>query len=278
MLEYSNKAFDRRIDKVLSRPFRARGPFEAEQFKAIQRMEGAKESAQVLTKDYLKRFDRIINTIEKKALPASKASGLTDSLSNALVRFMNKGKFVVKDKKIIPQGYSVKATNEFMKTMTKDLKVDREDAVALMDEFFSVQKTWADFLNIIYKGKNVNVSKNEFTNLWNDRIRDSLSTEFKIFGDKSLKPIDEFAPAASVKDAVAKIFVRSAKENNKVLSKGEALLMVNDIIKNVRLDKTTKTPVFRFGTRMVDPLNEKAVATKNIAENITGGGKLNRTK
>ena len=277
-LEYSNKAFERRVDKFLSRPFRARGPFEAEQFKAIQRMEGAKESAQVLTRDYLKRLDRIVNTIEKKALPASRASGLTDSLSNALVRFMNKGKFVVKDKKIIPQGYSVKAANEFMKTMTKDLKVDRDDAVALMDEFFNVQKTWADFLNIIYKGKNVNVSKNEFTNLWNDRIRDSLSTEFKIFGDKSLKPIDEFAPAASIKDDVAKIFMRSAKENGKVLSKGEALLMVNDIIKNVRLDKTTKTPVFRFGTRMVDPLNEKAVATKNIAENITGGGKFKPDK
>ena len=277
-LEYSNKAFERRVDKFLSRPFRARGPFEAEQFKAIQRMEGAKESAQVLTRDYLKRLDRIVNTIEKKALPASRASGLTDSLSNALVRFMNKGKFVVKDKKIIPQGYSVKAANEFMKTMTKDLKVDRDDAVALMDEFFNVQKTWADFLNIIYKGKNVNVSKNEFTNLWNDRIRDSLSTEFKIFGDKSLKPIDEFAPAASIKDDVARIFMRSAKENGKVLSKGEALLMVNDIIKNVRLDKTTKTPVFRFGTRMVDPLNEKAVATKNIAENITGGGKFKPDK
>ena len=54
--------------------------------------------------------------------------------------------------------------------------------------------------------------------------------------------------------------------------------MVNDIIKNVRLDKTTKTPVFRFGTRMVDPLNEKAVATKNIAENITGGGKFKPDK
>ena len=54
--------------------------------------------------------------------------------------------------------------------------------------------------------------------------------------------------------------------------------MVNDIIKNVRLDKTTKTPVFRFGTWMVDPLNEKAVATKNIAENITGGGKFKPDK
>jgi len=122
------------------------------------------------------------------------------------------------------------------------------------------------------------VSKNEFTKLINDRIRNSLSTEFKIFGDKSVKAIDEFAPAASVKEQVAKIFMRSAKENKQVLSKGEALSMVNDIIKNVRLDTTTKTPVFKFGTKKIDPLNEKAVATKNIAENITGGGKFTPDK
>ena len=38
-----------------------------------------------------------------------------------------------------------------MKTMTKDLKIDSDDAVSLMDEFFNVQNTWADFMNIIYK-------------------------------------------------------------------------------------------------------------------------------
>ena len=37
-------------------------------------------------------------------------------------------------------------------------------------------------------------------------------------------------------------------------------------------------PSFKFGTRKVDPLHEKAVATKNIAENITGGGKFKPDK
>lgn len=36
--------------------------------------------------------------------------------------------------------------------MTKDLKIASDDAVSLMDEFFNVQQTWADFMNVIYKG------------------------------------------------------------------------------------------------------------------------------
>mgnify|MGYP000097164610 FL=1 len=37
-------------------------------------------------------------------------------------------------------------------------------------------------------------------------------------------------------------------------------------------------PMFKFGTRKIDPLSEMAVATKNIAENITGGGKFKPDK
>ena len=65
-----------------------------------------------------------------------KATGLTDSLSDAFVKFINKGKFVVKNKKIIPQGFKTADTNAFLKTMTKDLKIASDDAVSLMDEFF----------------------------------------------------------------------------------------------------------------------------------------------
>ena len=171
-LAYSNSKIEQFVEKWISKPFRARGPFEAEQFKAIQKMEGAKDAGRKIAEDYLKRFDRIVHTIEKKALPASRASGLTDTLAESLVKFINRGKFAVSKGKIIAQGYSTKVMNEFMKTMTKDLKIDPDDAVALMDEFYNVQKTWADFMNIIYKGQNVNVAKNEFVKLMSDRIKE----------------------------------------------------------------------------------------------------------
>jgi len=270
-LAYSSSKFEQLVEKYISKPFRARGPWEAQQFRAIQKMEGSKDAGKKIAEDYLKRFDRIIHSIEKNALPASRASGLTDALAETLVKFINKGRFATKGDKIIPQGYSVKDTNAFMKTMTKDLKIADENAVALMDEFFNVQNTWADFMNIIYKGKNVNVPKTDFAKIMSDRIKNSLSTEFKIFRDGSVKPIDGYAVSSSIKNEVAQIFIRAAKENGKTLSKEEALMTVNDIIKNVRLDKVTKMPVFKFGTRKIDPLNEKALIRKNIGENITDG-------
>ena len=165
-----------------------------------------------------------------------------------------------------------------MKTMVNDLKIASDDAVGLMDEFFNVQQTWADFMNVIYKGQNVNPGKNAFVDLMNDRINISLSNEFKIFGDKSVRVVDEFAPSASVRDEVANIFMRTARDNASRLTKEEALRTVDDIIKNVELHPSTNTPIFKFGTSKVNPLGEHAVATKNIAENITGGGKFKPDK
>ena len=52
--------------------------------------------------------------------------------------------------------------------------------------------------------------------------------------------------------------LKEPKENGKTLSKEEALMTVNDIIKNVRLDEVTRMPVFKFGTRKIAPLNEES--------------------
>ena len=159
-LAYSSSNIEQFVEKFISKPFRSRGPMQADEFAGVQRMEGAKESSRKIVEDYLRRFDKIIYNIEKKAMPAARASGLTDSLASAFVKFINQGKFVVKNNKIIPQGFSTKVMNDFMKTMTKDLKIDSDDAVSLMDEFFNVQNTWADFMNIIYNtlDNRINVS------------------------------------------------------------------------------------------------------------------------
>ena len=65
-LAYSNSAIEQFVEKWISKPFRARGQFQKDQFGAIQRMEGAKESGKKIAEDYLKKFDRIIHIIEKK--------------------------------------------------------------------------------------------------------------------------------------------------------------------------------------------------------------------
>jgi hypothetical protein len=66
------------------------------------------------------------------------------------------------------------------------------------------------------------------------------------------------------------------KANGKTLKKEDAQLIVQDIVKNVELDPQTFSPIFRFEAS--DIAKDKALITKNIAENITGGGKFKPDK
>ena len=74
IMAYSGNKFEQFVEKYISKPLRARGQWEANQFRAIQKMEGSKDAGKKIAEDYLKRFDRIIHTIEKNAFPASRAS------------------------------------------------------------------------------------------------------------------------------------------------------------------------------------------------------------
>ena len=53
-----------------------------------------------------------------------------------------------------------------------------------------------------------------------------MATEYKIFRDPSVGVIDQYAPAASVKKQVRDIFIRNAAENDKVISKETADMIV----------------------------------------------------
>ena len=275
-LAYSNKAFEQYLEKFVAKPLRARGKFPEEEFQAMQRLEGKQASARKLAEDYLKNFDEIIKRISKNSQSAANASGLTDEISEAIVKVIGQGKLGVKNGRVVGQGFSPKSLNAFMKTLTEDLKIGTDDAVALVDELANVHGSWAEFLNTVHQGDNLNVGIKQFTDLMNDRIRNTLSSEYKIFSESSLKPIDQYPASKDVKASVAEIFRANAKANQVSMSKEEANLIVNDVIKNVKLDKTTGTPIFKYEAKGWD--KEKAVITKNIAENITGGGKFKADK
>ena len=44
--------------------------------------------------------------------------------------------------------------------------------------------SWAEFLNAVVKGGNLNVATKQFVDIMTDRVRDTLSTQYKIFKDK----------------------------------------------------------------------------------------------
>jgi hypothetical protein len=268
--------FDKFVEKYFARPLRSRGPFPEEQFQGMQRLEGKKSSANLLSTDYLKNIDEITKQISKYSQSAANSSGMTEQLSDLIVKLINRGNLGVKNGRVIVKGFDDASLDTFWMDITKKLNVKPEDATALIDQLMNVHTSWAQFLNAVLKGKNLNVAPKEFVRLMNERIKGSLSSEYKIFGEKSLKPITEYAPSNSVIDQVADIFVRSARANGKQLKKEDAQLIVKDIVKNVELDPQTFSPIFRFEAS--DIAKDKALITKNIAENITGGGKFKPDK
>ena len=264
--------FDKFVEKFVARPFRSRGPFPEKQFQAMQRLEGKRTSANLLSTDYLRNLDELVKQISKYSQGAANASGMTTEMSSLIVDLIRKGKLGVQNGKVVVKGFGEKDLENFYQAMTGKLKIKSEDVVKLVEQLTGVHQSWAQFLNTVVQGKNLNVATKEFTALMNDRIRNTLNSEYKIFEQGGVKPLVENAASNDVLKEVADIFMRSAKANGKRLSAEDAELIVKDIIKNVRLDKNTTTPIFKYEAS--DIAKNKALIVKNIGENITGGGKF----
>ena len=84
--------------------------------------------------------------------------------------------------------------------LTKQLKISSDDALSLIDELSNVHGSWAEFLNNVVRGGNLNVATKEFVALMNDRIRTTLSNQYKIFGDNALRPINEYKITNEIRD------------------------------------------------------------------------------
>ena len=264
--------FDKFVEKFVARPFRSRGPFPEKQFQAMQRLEGKRTSANLLSTDYLRNLDELVKQISKYSQGAANASGMTTEMSSLIVDLIRKGKLGVQNGKVVVKGFGEKDLENFYQAMTGKLKIKSDDVVKLVEQLTGVHQSWAQFLNTVVQGKNLNVATKEFTALMNDRIRNTLNSEYKIFEQGGVKPLVENAASNDVLKEVADIFMRSAKANGKRLSAEDAELIVKDIVKNVRLDKNTTTPIFKYEAS--DIAKNKALIVKNIGENITGGGKF----
>ena len=267
--------FDRTVEKYVSKPFRARSEFPEEQFQAMQRLKGKEESAKILSTDFLKNIDNIVKRLSKDTQVASNATGLTEGLSEAIVKLLNKGVFQISKGKIVRKGFNDKSFKAFKESLEK-LKIPSKEINNILREIDEIGAYWSQYMNTIYKGGNLNLGLKEFTKLINDRIGSTLSTEYKIFQDGALKPVDGYVVSREIKDEVANIFRRNYDANKprgaKSMTKTEARLTVDQVIKNVELDPKTAQPFFRYPGIGLDA--DKALITKSIAKNITGGGKF----
>ncbi len=263
--------FDKMVEKIVSRPFRGRGPFPEEQFQAMQRLRGKGESAELLSQDFLKNIDDIVKRISRNSQIASSATGLTDGISQAIVKVINAGKFATSQGKVVVRGFDERSLKSFYKSM-EQLKIPKNEIDNIVNEMRGIHQYWAQYLNTITKGGNLNVGLKELTKVMNERIGDTLSTEYKIFKDNGLSPVDGYIVSREIKDEVAKVFQRNATAQGKSISKETARLQVDQVIRNVKLDPATGQPYFKYTPAGMAA--EQALVTKSIAKNITGGGRF----
>ena len=120
--------FDKFVEKYFARPLRSRGPFPEEQFQGMQRLEGKKSSANLLSTDYLKNIDEITKQISKYSQSAANSSGMSTELSDLIVKLINRGNLGIKNGRVVVKGFDDASLDTFWTDLTKKLNVKPDDA------------------------------------------------------------------------------------------------------------------------------------------------------
>ena len=270
---FSNKAVEKWADKYVMKPFRARSDRPRPIFQGVQRLEGKQAVARNMAQELNRRISYDYNNIFQSTRNAAQAVDNPGIINDMLVNFMKSSDDVIKKGKIVFPGF--KNEKEFAKSLTK-LGAKQKDIDVLLANLTKYRNTMNTFKNSILQGGNLNVAPKQFNEIMNDRFKNFLSTEYKILTDKGVGPVSGFKPTNEAVDAVADTFVRYAKSNGVNLSKANAREAVLDIADNVSKNPITKTPEFVYPVQSIGA--DKATHVKNIAENITGGGKFKPDK
>ena len=274
-LAFSNSAIERWVDKFVGKPFRSRSDKAQEIFDGIQKLEGKKSAVKVLADDISKDVSESVKKISKNSSNASEAIQDPNTLSKLFANFLLSTDDIVKKRNIVFPGFDTKSLNAFKKAMN-DLGVNKNSIDDLITDGINFRNTTAMLKNTIAQNKNVNVATKELNQILNDRVKNNLATDYKIF-DMNTGLIDGFKPTHAAKGDVAKIVQKYHKMNGeKNFSIDDAMIVVNNILKRVTKNPLTNTPEFPIGTANI--LDDKAVQIVNIGDNITAGGKFKASK
>ena len=267
-LAYSNHMVERWVDRWIAQPFRARGKKPVEVAREVRKTEGFEAKSRVIAEDFLRDIDDQTRNILRAIKPAAEGVSNPEVISKALAKLVTSGDDIVKNNKIYFNGFKNTDLEKFYKSMD-NLGVGEKAAENLSGTLANIRHSFVGFKNSILRGNNINVAPKEFNDLMMDRFVNNLSTDFRIFTDQTILPINAFKPTREVKEEVARIFQRHAKANGSKMTFEDAMDVANYTRKNATLNPVTKTPEFPFAPQSV--LDDVGVHKKNIAENIKGG-------
>ena len=266
-LKYSDDKLDRFIDKYVAQPFRPRGRKEQYLFEGIQKVEGKMSAGQVTARDLIIDIDKTLYRIAKE-------SGITDNnpavkrLIGRLDELLTSTDDTIQNNKIIFEGFDQKKLNQFYNFLD-EIGLTKDQGNRLVGEMIKVRKQFNVFKNELLQGGNLTVGNKEFMGIMSERMRNIFNSEYKIFEGKSILPWKNYKPTDDQINAVKSVFDRYAKDNNITLTASDLDDLVDDVVKNVRLNPLTKTP--EFPLTQLSVLDDTATQIINIADNIKGG-------
>ena len=274
---YSNSRIERWVDKYALEPFRTRSFRTQELQDGIQKLEGTKSAIANLTDDFIRDVDTSLKKISRTGDAVNDALGNPVTATKLLSDLLESGRDVVRGRKIMFEGFNKKVLTSFRESMKK-IGVKDQAVSDLITDMIGYRVSMNRIKNKVLQGKNLNVGAREFNNILTTRFKNFVGTDYKIF-DSSRRGFftSAFKPTYEVKQAVANILVRRAREaGNRKFNMDDAMMEVDSILENVRRSKVTRAPEFLFSPKSA--LADSGTQLKNMAENITGGGRFKPDK
>jgi hypothetical protein len=268
-LAYSNSKFERILDKFAS-TFRPRSKKSQELFEASMRVEGQEGAAAIIAKDLVKDIDDSFKTIFDKSFTAAERVKNTDTILEQMDGLIRTGKDTIRNNEVVFRNFDKKRLTDFKKSLT-NLKIPAAKQDELVAAVTNSKKAFNRLQTDLLQGGNLTTTnKDELLDFFSQRLNSTLSNDYKIFQNNKLVKTTNYIPSDEKRQAVAQVFMNYAK-NNKVrgYTDKDALLDVDRVLENVKMDPVTKSPAFRFESKsaLYDGVTQEINISKMISTN-----------
>ena len=266
-LAYSNSKFERILDKFAS-TFRPRSKKSQELFEAQMRVEGQEGAAAIVAKDLVRDIDDSFKTIFDKSFTAAERVKNTDAILEGMDGLIRTGKDTIINNEVVFRNFDKKRLADFKKSLT-NLKIPAAKQDELIAAVTNSKKAFNRLQTDLLQGGNLTTTnKNELLDFFSQRLNSTLSNDYKIFQNNKVFKTTNYIPADEKRQAVAQVFMNYAKSNKvRGYTEKDALLDVDRVLENVKMDPVTKSPVFKFESKSA--LYDGVVQEINISKMIS---------
>ena len=266
-LAYSNSKFERILDKFAS-TFRPRSKKSQELFEASMRVEGQEGAAAIIAKDLVKDIDDSFKNIFDKSFTAAERVKNTDTILEQMDGLIRTGKDTIRNNEVVFKNFDKKRLTDFRKSLS-NLKIPETKQDELVAAVTNSKKAFNRLQTDLLQGGNLTTTnKDELLDFFSQRLNSTLSNDYKIFQNNKVFKTTNYIPADEKRQAVAQVFMNYAKSNKvKGYTEKDALLDVDRVLENVKMDPVTKSPVFKFESKSA--LYDGVVQEINISKMIS---------